>query len=104
MISIILRNEFIPHFVYFELIYTTINGVAELVIFYLVFFFATPSTCTLKEWNFFSVHISIWLVFWGADPNVGAIDQPNDTRESPFVFENTFYFLLLIFCEIDISM
>ena len=94
MISIL--PHFIPHFVYFELIYIIINGVAELA--FVLF------SCTLKEWNFFSVHISIWLVFWGADPNVGAINQPNDTRESPFVCKNTFYFLLLICCEIDISM
>ena len=54
--------------------------------------------------DFFSVHISVWLVFWATDPNVGAINQPNDTRECPFVFKNTFYFLLLIYCKIDISM
>ena len=48
MISILYAAHFIPHFVYLKLIYTIINGVAELL--------ATPSTCTLNEWNFFCSH------------------------------------------------
>ena len=52
-------THFIPHFVYFELIYIIINGVAELVF----------------------------------DPNVGAINQPNDTKESPFVCKKHLLFL-----------
>ena len=73
-----------------------INGVAELVIFYLVFF-RYAVYLHVEGVEFFSVHISFWLVFWGADPNVGAINHTNDTRESPFVFKNTFLFLAFDF-------
>ena len=48
---------------------------------------------------FLPADIGFWFVFWGANSNMSAIDQPNYAKESPVLLKRRLDILNLIHCK-----